>query len=169
MRRALITGIAGQDGSYLAELLLEKGYRVFGIVRRNSVAEHQDNAFGEAGIGHRFSGDQKLAGMTLKARYRLLAAAGRCQQAQQGKRQGNLPDPVKSARSKLSVQVGLASACWRSASASFCQNPGHCESAPHAGTARPGGRRCSSPVRQTRPMMIARFKMLKPTPVMKAS
>ena len=33
MRRALITGIAGQDGSYLAELLLEKGYEVSGIVR----------------------------------------------------------------------------------------------------------------------------------------
>jgi len=32
-RRALITGIAGQDGSYLAELLLAKGYDVFGIVR----------------------------------------------------------------------------------------------------------------------------------------
>ena len=35
-RRALITGITGQDGSYLAELLLEKGYRVFGMVRRSS-------------------------------------------------------------------------------------------------------------------------------------
>jgi len=34
--RALITGITGQDGSYLAELLLEKGYEVFGIVRRSS-------------------------------------------------------------------------------------------------------------------------------------
>jgi GDPmannose 4,6-dehydratase len=34
MRRALITGITGQDGSYLAELLLEKGYEVHGIVRR---------------------------------------------------------------------------------------------------------------------------------------
>ncbi len=33
MRRALITGIAGQDGSYLAELLLEQGYEVFGVVR----------------------------------------------------------------------------------------------------------------------------------------
>ena len=33
-RRALITGITGQDGSYLAELLLEKGYQVFGLVRR---------------------------------------------------------------------------------------------------------------------------------------
>ena len=32
-RRALITGVAGQDGSYLAELLLERGYEVFGIVR----------------------------------------------------------------------------------------------------------------------------------------
>jgi GDPmannose 4,6-dehydratase len=35
-RRALITGITGQDGSYLAELLLEKGYQVFGLVRRSS-------------------------------------------------------------------------------------------------------------------------------------
>ena len=35
-RAALITGITGQDGSYLAEFLLEKGYRVFGMVRRSS-------------------------------------------------------------------------------------------------------------------------------------
>ena len=35
-RRALITGITGQDGSYLAELLLEKGYQVFGMLRRTS-------------------------------------------------------------------------------------------------------------------------------------
>lgn len=34
---ALITGITGQDGSYLAELLLEKGYDVHGIIRRSSV------------------------------------------------------------------------------------------------------------------------------------
>ena len=34
---ALITGITGQDGSYLAELLLEKGYEVHGIVRRASL------------------------------------------------------------------------------------------------------------------------------------
>ena len=36
MKRALITGITGQDGSYLTELLLEKGYQVFGLVRRSS-------------------------------------------------------------------------------------------------------------------------------------
>ena len=36
MKRALLTGITGQDGSYLAELLLEKGYEVHGIVRRSS-------------------------------------------------------------------------------------------------------------------------------------
>ena len=35
-RRALITGITGQDGSYLAELLLDKGYEVFGLIRRSS-------------------------------------------------------------------------------------------------------------------------------------
>ena len=34
---ALITGITGQDGSYLAELLLDKGYYVHGIIRRSSV------------------------------------------------------------------------------------------------------------------------------------
>src|SRR5712672_4576005 len=36
MKRALITGITGQDGSYLAELLLDKGYEVWGIIRRSS-------------------------------------------------------------------------------------------------------------------------------------
>jgi len=41
MKRALITGINGQDGSYLAELLLERGYEVHGILKRNSVAENQ--------------------------------------------------------------------------------------------------------------------------------
>ena len=35
-KKALITGITGQDGSYLAELLLEKGYEVHGIIRRSS-------------------------------------------------------------------------------------------------------------------------------------
>ena len=39
-RRALITGVAGQDGSYLAELLLEKGYEVFGIVRGSPLAHY---------------------------------------------------------------------------------------------------------------------------------
>lgn len=38
MKKALITGITGQDGSYLAELLLEKGYEVHGIVRRASIS-----------------------------------------------------------------------------------------------------------------------------------
>lgn len=38
MRKALITGITGQDGSFLAELLLEKGYKVYGMIRRCSVS-----------------------------------------------------------------------------------------------------------------------------------
>ena len=37
MKKALITGITGQDGSFLAELLLEKGYDVHGTIRRSSV------------------------------------------------------------------------------------------------------------------------------------
>jgi GDPmannose 4,6-dehydratase len=41
MKKALITGINGQDGSYLAEFLLSMGYEVHGILRRNSVSENQ--------------------------------------------------------------------------------------------------------------------------------
>ena len=41
MKLAFVTGISGQDGSYLAEFLLEKGYKVVGLVRRHSVAENQ--------------------------------------------------------------------------------------------------------------------------------
>jgi GDPmannose 4,6-dehydratase len=43
MKKAFITGIAGQDGSYLAEYLLSIGYEVHGIVRRNSTPEHQES------------------------------------------------------------------------------------------------------------------------------
>ena len=42
MKKAFITGISGQDGSYLAEYLLELGYEVHGIVRRHSMAEEQN-------------------------------------------------------------------------------------------------------------------------------
>jgi GDPmannose 4,6-dehydratase len=41
MKRALITGITGQDGSYLAELLLEQGYQVYGLVRRSSSQNYE--------------------------------------------------------------------------------------------------------------------------------
>jgi GDPmannose 4,6-dehydratase len=41
MKKALITGINGQDGSYLAEFLLDKGYDVWGTIKRNSVSENQ--------------------------------------------------------------------------------------------------------------------------------
>ncbi|MGQ0433448.1 MAG: GDP-mannose 4,6-dehydratase, partial [Microthrixaceae bacterium] len=40
-KRALITGITGQDGSYLAELLLGKGYEVIGMVRRSSTVNFE--------------------------------------------------------------------------------------------------------------------------------
>ena len=42
MKKALITGINGQDGSYLSEYLISKGYEVHGILRRHSIAENQD-------------------------------------------------------------------------------------------------------------------------------
>jgi GDPmannose 4,6-dehydratase len=54
MKKALITGINGQDGSYLAEFLLSKGYEVHGILKRNSVAENQtarlDSVFGDLNL-----------------------------------------------------------------------------------------------------------------------
>lgn len=43
MNRALITGISGQDGSYLAEHLINDGYQVHGVIRRHSVAENQES------------------------------------------------------------------------------------------------------------------------------
>ena len=42
-KKAFISGINGQDGSYLSEYLLELGYEVYGIVRRNSIAENQES------------------------------------------------------------------------------------------------------------------------------
>ena len=53
MKKALITGISGQDGSYLSELLLEKGYDVWGLIRRNSSSSNQTSR-----INHIF--DKKL-------------------------------------------------------------------------------------------------------------
>jgi GDPmannose 4,6-dehydratase len=60
MKKALITGITGQDGTFLAELLLDKGYRVFGMVRRESwfrkgtlgpVLDHIEPVFGDMSEG----------------------------------------------------------------------------------------------------------------------
>ena len=42
MKRALITGVTGQDGSYLAEFLLEKGYEVYGLRRRTSTPNYEN-------------------------------------------------------------------------------------------------------------------------------
>jgi GDPmannose 4,6-dehydratase len=57
-KRALITGITGQDGSYLTELLLEKGYEVFGLVRRSSSVNRER-------IDHLSRGGQQRAGLHL--------------------------------------------------------------------------------------------------------
>jgi GDPmannose 4,6-dehydratase len=61
MRKALITGITGQDGSYLAELLLSKGYEVHGLVRRSS-------AFGTGRIEHIYL-DEHLPAHGLQLHY----------------------------------------------------------------------------------------------------
>ena len=65
MKKALITGITGQDGSYLAELLLEKGYEVHGIIRRSS-------SFNTGRIDHLYS-DPHVHGTRLFLHYGDLA------------------------------------------------------------------------------------------------
>jgi GDPmannose 4,6-dehydratase len=55
-KRALITGISGQDGSYLSEYLLEQSYEVHGIIRRHSIAENQDNRIRNSPV-HKYYGD----------------------------------------------------------------------------------------------------------------
>ena len=50
MKKALITGINGQDGSYLAELLLSKGYEVWGTLKRNSVTESQTSRISDIDV-----------------------------------------------------------------------------------------------------------------------
>jgi GDPmannose 4,6-dehydratase len=57
MKKALITGINGQDGSYLAEFLLTQGYEVHGIIKRNSVAENQTDRINHLVGVHREYGD----------------------------------------------------------------------------------------------------------------
>ena len=58
MKKALIIGIAGQDGSYLSEHLLSLGYEVHGLVRRNSVCEHQESRVSHIeGKIHTYYGD----------------------------------------------------------------------------------------------------------------
>ena len=49
-KTALITGINGQDGSYLAEFLLEKGYEVWGTLKRNSITESQTSRISDIDV-----------------------------------------------------------------------------------------------------------------------
>ena len=65
MKKALITGITGQDGSYLAELLLAKGYEVHGVIRRAST-------FNTSRIDHLYS-DPHVNGVRLFLHYGDLA------------------------------------------------------------------------------------------------
>ncbi len=62
MKKALVTGITGQDGSYLAELLLEKGYEVHGIIRRSS-------SFNTQRISHIYHDPHDQRGATLRLYY----------------------------------------------------------------------------------------------------
>jgi GDPmannose 4,6-dehydratase len=69
MKKALITGITGQDGSYLAELLLAKGYEVHGIIRRAST-------FNTQRIDHIYRDPHKENGIHLKLHYGDITAGG---------------------------------------------------------------------------------------------
>ena len=68
MKRAFITGITGQDGSYLADLLIAKGYEVHGMVRRSStLTTHR--------IGHLYA-DPQEPDATLRLHYGDMSDAG---------------------------------------------------------------------------------------------
>jgi len=68
-KRALLTGITGQDGSYLAELLLEKGYEVHGIIRRSS-------SFNTARIDHIYRDRHEVCTLSMYcARYNICLLA----------------------------------------------------------------------------------------------
>lgn len=71
MKHALITGCTGQDGSYLSELLLEKGYRVFGLVRRRATP-------GDANIAH-LAGEIELVPGDMTDQASLFAAVEQAQ------------------------------------------------------------------------------------------
>jgi GDPmannose 4,6-dehydratase len=73
-RRALITGIGGQDGSLLAELLLERGYEVYGVVRRSPAAAYENLV----GIRERV----ELVQADLTDQLSLVEALGRCRPAE---------------------------------------------------------------------------------------
>ncbi len=58
MKKAFITGVSGQDGSYLSEYLLSLGYEIHGIIRRNSTPEHQESRISHLnGKIHTYYGD----------------------------------------------------------------------------------------------------------------
>ena len=80
MKRVLITGITGQDGSYLAELLLDKGYEVHGIIRRAST-------FNTSRIDHLYA-DPHVNGVRLFLHY------------------GDLSDSVNLVKLLLRVEAG---------------------------------------------------------------
>jgi len=72
-KRALLTGITGQDGAYLSQLLLEHGYEVYGVVRRSShfgVADHRLRWIGVDKDVHMLDGNSpiSLASFALSAR-----------------------------------------------------------------------------------------------------
>src|SRR4030067_2501386 len=69
MKKALITGITGQDGSYLAELLLSKGYEVHGTIRRAST-------FNTHRIDHIYQDPHVQNGVNLHLHYSDVAASG---------------------------------------------------------------------------------------------
>jgi GDPmannose 4,6-dehydratase len=69
MKKALITGITGQDGSYLAELLLSKGYEVHGLIRRAS-------SFNTHRIDHIYNDPHKSNGIHLHLHYGDVGSSG---------------------------------------------------------------------------------------------
>ena len=100
MKKALITGITGQDGSYLAELLLSKGYEVHGLIRRSS-------SFNTQRIDHLFQ-DPHVSGVRLHLHFGDMADAGRLTQLCYDIR----PDEIYNLAAQSHVRVSFDMPCY---------------------------------------------------------
>ena len=116
MKKALITGITGQDGSYLAEQLLEKGYEVHGLVRRSS-------SFNTDRIDHLYR-DPHERGVQLFMHFGDLTESSRLVKLVYEIQ----PDEIYHLGAQSHVRVAMASRRWRARVA----RPGKCAAADHS-------------------------------------
>ncbi len=140
MKRALITGITGQDGSYLAELLLSKGYEVHGIVRRSST-------FNTDRIDHLYLDPHESGARLFLALWRSRRRHGAAPHSRESRARRGLQPRCAVARPGLVSTSPSTPQTWtrpaRCACSRRCATPSAARAAKCAST-RPGPPRCSA-------------------------